>query len=247
MKIAHISDIHAAEAHFLPDLAEKVIAKLNELEPDILVVSGDLTDAGYPHEFEHARRFIEQIECDLSVVVPGNHDVRNVGDIGFEEYFGSRSKVERHRGVTIVGIDSAQPDIDDGHVGREKYAWFEQCLQTDDFKLVALHHHVIPVPKTGREKSILTDAGDVLELLTRCRVDLVLCGHKHVPWVWNLNGMVIANAGTATTDRVKWQIPQSFNLIALDDRERGTFEIFRIAATGEQELVFSKGYKETPL
>jgi len=246
MKIAHISDIHAAEAHFLPELAENVIAKLNALAPEILVVTGDLTDAGYPHEFERARRFIERIACDISLVIPGNHDVRNVGYLGFEASFGPRSKLERHRGVTLVGLDSTQPDLDEGHVGGDKYEWLEQCLtqHPDDLKVVALHHHVLPVPKTGRERNILTDAGDLLEILMRSHVDLVLCGHRHVPWVWNLNGMVIANAGTACSNRVKWQIPQSFNLIELDDRKKGVVEIFRISARGEQELVFSTRHKE---
>ncbi|MBN1454662.1 MAG: metallophosphoesterase [Methanomicrobia archaeon] len=246
MKIAHISDIHAAEAYFLPELAENVIAKLNELEPEILVVTGDLTIGGYPHEFERARRFIDRIACEVSLVIPGNHDVRNLGYLGFETIFGPRSKVERYREVTLVGIDSAQPDLDEGHVGREKYEWLERCLthHPDDLNVVALHHHVIPVPKTGRELNILTDAGDLLELLMRCHVDLVLCGHKHVPWVWNLDGMVIVNAGTVCSNRVKWQIPQSFNLIELDDRKRGAIDIFRISARGEQELVFSRGHEE---
>jgi len=240
MKIAHISDIHAAEAHLLPDLAENVIKRINELRPEILVVTGDLTDSGYPIEYERAKHYIDRIACMTKVVVPGNHDVRNVGDLGFEALFGPRSSMRGYNGVTIVGIDSTQPDIDDGHIGREKYKWIEQCLDTNDFKIVAFHHHLIPVPKTGRESSILTDAGDVLELLVRCNVDLVLCGHKHVPWVWNVNGMIIANAGTACADRVKWNIPQSFNLIEVDESEKRTIKIHRMYSSGGEELVFEK-------
>lgn len=240
MKIAHISDIHATEAHLLPDLAENVIKRLNELAPDILVVTGDLTDNGYPIEYERAKRYIDRIAGARRVVVPGNHDVRNVGDLGFEEFFGPRSRKECSNGVTILGIDSTQPDIDDGHVGRDKYKWIEQSLDTTDFKIVAMHHHLIPVPKTGRESSILRDAGDVLELLVRCEVDLVLCGHKHVPWVWDLNGMIIVNAGTACTNRVKWNIPQSFNLIEVDESAKGAIKIHRMYSGGGEELVFEK-------
>jgi Icc protein len=239
MRIAHVSDIHNAEAHFLPALAENVAEALSELEPEILVVTGDLTDNGYPYEFERAKRYIDRIPCERRLIVPGNHDVKNLGYLGFEEFFGPRSWVERYEGLTIVGLDSTQPDVDDGHVGREKYEWIEACLETDDVKIVALHHHVLPVPKTGRERNILTDAGDVLELLVRCRVDLVLCGHKHVPWVWQLNETIVANAGTACSNRVKWRIPHSFNLIELDD-VKGTIRIYRIYSGGGQELIVEK-------
>jgi hypothetical protein len=47
----------------------------------------------------------------------------------------------------------------------------------------------------------------------------------------------------AHISRVKWQIPQSFNLIELDDRKRGVVDIFRSSARGEQELVFSTGHE----
>ena len=240
MKIAHISDIHVAEQHFLPDMLARVIREINKIEPEIVVVTGDLTENGYQSEFKRARNYIEEIECKVKVVIPGNHDARNVGYLGFEEIFGHRSIIEKYGGVTIAGIDSSQPDLNDGHVGREKYGWIEKCLDTDGFKVVALHHHLISVPKTGREGNILIDAGDVLELLTRCGTDLVLCGHKHVPWVWNLNGMIITNAGTACTNRVKWNIPQSFNVIEIDEEEKGTIKIFRKYSRGGQELVLEK-------
>jgi len=240
MKIAHISDIHTAEPQFLPNLLERVIKEINKIEPEIVVITGDLTENGYPFEFKRAESYIEKIECDKKVVIPGNHDARNVGYLGFEEIFGHRSTIEKYEGITIVGVDSTQPDLDDGHVGREKYGWIEHCLDTDEFKVVALHHHLISVPKTGRERNILIDAGDVLELLIRCGTDLVLCGHKHVPWIWNLNGMIITNAGTACTNRVKWDIPQSFNLIEIDEEERGTIRIYRMYSRGGQELVLEK-------
>jgi len=239
MKLVHISDIHTAEPHFVPELMERVIEAIDEIEPDIVIVTGDLTEDGYHFEFERAKGYIDRIDCERKIVLPGNHDARNVGYLCFEEMFGPRSTVERCCGVTIVGVDSTQPDLDDGHVGREKYEWMERCLNTDDFKVVALHHHLIPIPKTGRERSIPTDAGDILELLTRNGVDLVLCGHKHVPWVWDLNGMIITNAGTACTNRVKCRIPQSFNLIELDEGER-RIKIYRMYSKGGHELVLDR-------
>jgi len=253
MKIVHISDIHTVGPHFLPDMMEDVIEKINYIRPEIVVVTGDLTENGYSFEFELAESYISRIECERMVVVPGNHDVRNVGDRCFEEFFGARSKVERYEEATIVGIDSTQPDIDDGHVGREKYGWIAESFETNSLKVAALHHHLIPIPRTGRERNIPVDAGDVLELLLGSDADLVLSGHRHVPWIWDLNGMIISNAGTACTNRVKWNIEQSFNLIEIDEydgeereEEGGLIKIYRIASgrkekeVEKQELVLKK-------
>jgi hypothetical protein len=52
--------------------------------------------------------------------------------------------------------------------------------------------------------------------------------------------MIIANAGTACTNRVKWNIPQSFNLIEIDEEEKGTIKIYRMYSKGGQELVLEK-------
>jgi len=78
------------------------------------------------------------------------------------------------------------------------------------------------------------DSGDVLELLDRCGVNLVLCGHRHVPWVWRLNDMFVVNAGTACSNKIKARTTQCYNLIEIDD---GALRIYRVLPDGEQELV----------
>ena len=127
------------------------------------------------------------IECRNKVVVPGNHDSGNVGYLLFEDLFKTWSPCCSLDGVTVVGVDSSQPDIGDGHIGREIYGWIADNFdfKGTDLRVFALHHHLIPVPMTGREEEIPVDSGDLLELLDRCGVDLVLCGHRHVPWVGN--------------------------------------------------------------
>ncbi len=241
MRIVHISDIHVAERHFIRELMERVIERVNSLKPEILVLTGDLTDSGYLYEFEDAKAFIERFECERRVVVPGNHDARNVGYLYFEDIFGARSSVLNHKGVTVVAVDSTQPDLDEGHIGRDKYDWIRKSLQNagDDLKIFALHHHLLPVPYTGRERNILTDAGDVLKLLNDCNVNLVLCGHKHVSWVWVLNNMIVLNAGTACTNRLKYRILPSFNLIEVkdtDDPNKKRIQVRRIYSKDGSEI-----------
>jgi predicted phosphodiesterase len=59
------------------------------------------------------------------------------------------------------------------------------------------------------------DSGEVLLKLFDCGIPLVLTGHKHTPWVWNLNGLVVSTAGTVSCERTA--IPNSFNIIEVDD------------------------------
>ena len=59
-------------------------------------------------------------------MIPGNHDSRNVGYVHFEELFGERNSVLRKDGVTVVAVDSTEPDLDHGQIGRGRYRWIEE-------------------------------------------------------------------------------------------------------------------------
>lgn len=216
IKIAHISDFHIGSIQFSPDLMERMIDELNSMELDAVVVTGDLTNEGYREEYEQASMYLMSLKCRDVIVVPGNHDSRNVGYVHFGDLFGPRFTSRRIAGVTIVGVDSSQPDLDNGKIGRERYKWIvENFSNDDDFKILALHHHLISVPGTGRERNVVFDAGDLLELLVHCGVDLVLSGHKHVPHVWRLEGMYIINAGTAASLRLRGHSKPCYNLIEI--------------------------------
>ena len=76
---------------------ERAIADINALGPDIVVCSGDLTTFGFKEEYVQAKRYLDRLDCESLVVIPGNHDSRNVGYIHFEELFGERNSVLRQR------------------------------------------------------------------------------------------------------------------------------------------------------
>jgi Icc protein len=217
--IAQISDLHCGSQYHIPSLANRVIDELNELDPDVVIVTGDLTDMGFRAEFKQAHRLLQRIECARQVVLIGNHDARNVGDVHFEELFGARRRELELPGMRVVGLDSSEPDLDSGRIGRNLYLWLEErfALDTAEFKIVSMHHHLVPVPGTGRERNIVHDAGDLLRVLADNGVDLVLCGHKHVPNVWRLEDMLIINAGTCCTHRLRGKIRPSYNIIEIRD------------------------------
>lgn len=87
------------------------------------------------------------------------------------------------------------------------------------WRIMALHHHLIPIPGTGRERNIPVDAGDVLELVAELGVDMVISGHKHLPWVWRLNDTHLITAGTACSRRLKGRSYPSFNLFEISDKK----------------------------
>src|SRR3954464_13631626 len=125
-RIAHISDIHCGGAHFVPSLMDRAIAEINEMQPDLVVCSGDLTTFGFKQEYHEAKAYLDKIECEAFVVIPGNHDTRDVGYVHFEELFGERSSVLRVGGITVVAVDSTQPDLDEGQIGRGREGWIEE-------------------------------------------------------------------------------------------------------------------------
>jgi putative phosphoesterase len=220
IRIAHISDMHCGSRYHIPSLAKRVVDELNELRPDMVVVTGDLTDMGFRQEFKQAQRMIEALACEHVMVLLGNHDARNVGDEHFAELFGTRSKQLSAHGIHVLGLDSSEPDLDSGRIGRERYRWVEDMFAEtpEEFKVVGMHHHLVPVPGTGRERNIVHDAGDLLQVLASNGVDLVLCGHKHVPNVWRLEDMLIVNAGTCCTHRLRGKVRPCYNILEVRER-----------------------------
>jgi 3',5'-cyclic AMP phosphodiesterase CpdA len=252
LRIAHISDLHVGGPLSLSeDELAAVFERIRATEPDIVVVAGDLTTAGYEWEYEEAARWIEQLDFP-KIVVPGNHDARNVGYIHFQRLFGepySRYRQEfeperasrlRASGFTVIGLDSSEPDVNEGRIGRDRYPWIrEQFADPDDIKITVIHHHIVPIPGTGRERNIVLDAGDLLRALTELDLDVVLSGHKHVPYFWGLNGILICNSGTVGTRRVRGSSPPSWNELHVD---ASTVKGFVHYPDGRRELamIFSR-------
>jgi Icc protein len=225
MRIVQMSDLHVGEGLFRPDLLRAAIGETNELAPDLVVVAGDLTMEGYRGEFERCREFLDELACPNVVVTMGNHDARNVGYRHFEDFFGARDSITTvpfaEGRARVVAIDSTKPDVDEGEVGREHYGWLDGALRgwTDGPRIVVIHHHILAVPGTGRDVNNLRDAGDVMAILRELEVDLVLSGHRHVPYVWSISGVRVVHSGTVSTLRVRGTMPPSYNVIEIDADE----------------------------
>ena len=211
------------------ELLDHAIAEIADLDPDLVAVAGDLTSEGYAPQFRQAKRYLERLDELEMLVIPGNHDLMNVGFLHFRDNFGPSDRVMRipfaapegeepEHYATVVAVNSSKPDLAEGEIGHSKYDWIRASFEwPDDYRVFVLHHHLVSVPGTGRERNIVWDAGDVLALLTELDVDLVLAGHKHVPNVWQFGEMLLINSGTASSYRVRGYTRPSYNVIEVDD------------------------------
>jgi 3',5'-cyclic-AMP phosphodiesterase len=220
--IAQLSDVHVGGARYREELLRTAIEEINVAEPDFVVIAGDLTDDGYPDQYPLAEQELAAIAAPQVVRVPGNHDARNVGYLLYEDTFGPRDSQQRFESagldVALVGVDSSKPDIDEGEIGREHYGWIEEGFAPEaDLRVFVCHHHLMPVPGTGRERNQVLDAGDVLALLRRSSVDLVLSGHRHVPYVWPLAGILIVHSGTVSTLRTRGFPHPAYNFLRIEE------------------------------
>ncbi|MCA1841948.1 MAG: metallophosphoesterase [Actinobacteria bacterium] len=251
--IAQLSDIHCGSPFFDPQLLHHAVEEVRALAPDLVLIGGDLTTDGYAHEFRQAQNLLAPLlDAELTtVVIPGNHDAKNVGYLHFTDSFGPGDvpgKGDRvlhltvrlgggpddaPESVTLVAMDSTKPDLAEGEIGRERYSWIRQQFAAPaGLRIFALHHHLVPVPGTGRERNTVWDSGDVLALLGEMGVDLILSGHKHVPFVWLLNDLLVVNSGTVSSHRLRGYVRPSYNLLEVT-RERIAVTM-RYPGTGER-------------
>lgn len=237
--IAHLSDMHIGAINFKEELLLRAINKVNDLNPNLVIVTGDITNNGYYAEFERAAEYMELFESPL-LVVPGNHDARHIGNECFEELIKKQCGTLNVKTpeISAIGLDSSEPDIDYGKIGRAQQASMEAELKSAGennlYKIIALHHHIIPVPKTGRERNVLTDAGDILKSIIDGGADIVLSGHKHVPYVWFVGNTTFVTAGTVSSLKLRGKDVCSFNTI---DIKPDTVEVVLNQADGKSKCL----------
>jgi 3',5'-cyclic-AMP phosphodiesterase len=247
MRFVQISDLHIGGL-FKQDAFDIMVNEINDdLKPDVIIISGDLTDDGLIFQFEQARNEIKKLKCNNLIIFPGNHDYRHTGYLLFKKFFpiaGSdgpkvyeyKNEGNNYQTVVLTTIGTAIPDRDEREVGHRQNLLLNNILKKYDnnyqhnndnrqiYKIVAMHHHLIAIPDTGYTNVVgISDAGDVLRTCLKNNVDLVICGHKHRPWLWNLGTMKIAYAGTACSWRYRGVFEDTYNII--DIREDNKIDI----------------------
>ena len=219
--ILHISDVHFGPPH-RDGLSQAVLRMVEERQPSLVVVSGDLTQRAKPEQFRAAREFVDAVEkLAPALVVPGNHDVpmyrvweRVFSPFGaYRRHFAQELEpVFRDESLLVVGINTAfNWTIKDGRITLRRLTEVARLFdETPESvcKVVVAHHHLIPPPNFGTQ-SVLRNAFEAIDLFSRAGVDLVLSGHLHQAYIGNSEEfypkgrppVVILHSGTTTSSR----------------------------------------------
>jgi len=220
MIIVQLSDLHVG-SQFLPEVFEMVVKEVNEINPDVIVITGDLTNEGLMKEYEKCKSLLTQFNTKKIISISGNHDYRNTGYLLFKKFFPFQAVNELDDDVVLVTVGTARPDRNEGEVGYRQNLWLERTIKKykDKVKIVAMHHHLIPIPDTGSDQLTVVDAGDILRTILDTKVDVVLCGHKHRPWAWNFGKLTVVNAGAATSERVRGLFENTYNILTISNKK----------------------------
>jgi 3',5'-cyclic AMP phosphodiesterase CpdA len=229
--LIHLSDLHFDRVDY--SLVEPLIQTISELAPDVVVVSGDLTQRARSAQFKEAREFLDALPSP-QIIVPGNHDVPlyNV----FKRFFQPLDKYKRFitddlepfhadEEIAVLGINTARSlTIKDGRVNEEQIAMIRArlCVLDDGVTKILVTHHPFDLPEGHDEDDLVNRAELAMDALVKCGADVLLAGHLHVGHTGHSStrykiaghNALIISAGTATSTRARGET-NSFNVLRI--------------------------------
>jgi 3',5'-cyclic AMP phosphodiesterase CpdA len=233
-RIAHLSDLHFG-AHD-ERLVAAVERRIDELDPDLVVISGDFTQRARTDEFKEASRFLDRLKGMGHEVlgVPGNHDVplydvlrRFLSPLTRYRRFIDESLCPFHElsGVAVLGINTARSlTFKDGRINERQLGFIRDSFartRPDTARVLVTHHPLFALP-VGDGPALGEAVGRqemALDAIAAAGVDLLLAGHHHRASTHHAHELVtgagpalVIQAGTATSTRLREEEP-SFNLI----------------------------------
>jgi 3',5'-cyclic AMP phosphodiesterase CpdA len=242
LTLLHMSDLHFGP-HYVQRAGEALVRMAHDLEPDIIVNSGDFTQRATREQFEDAWRFMARLPDVPTAVVPGNHDVPLYRI--FERLFTPHAlyrefispdldAVLRAEKLVLVALNSTSPLLKITN-GRLRRSQLDLCARAfadapaDAVRAVVTHHHLAPAPDYEGSQT-MPHARAILERLQGLGVEMIMGGHLHRAYVGNSldvhpggqrdRGIIIVQSGTSASRRGRAR-----------EREKNTFNLVRISET----------------
>jgi 3',5'-cyclic AMP phosphodiesterase CpdA len=231
-RIVHLSDLHFG-AHD-QRLVEAVEREVDQLKPDLVVISGDFTQRARTEQFREACKFLEALRDGGHEVlgVPGNHDVP-LYDV-LRRFLSPLARYRRFidetlcpfielPGVAVLGINTARSlTFKDGRINKDQVAFIRETFSrtpSEAMRILVTHHPLFALEIGGEIERAIGRQELALDAVEESGVDMVLAGHNHhassqdaSDLVTRAGGVLVVQAGTATSTRVREQ-EQSFNTI----------------------------------
>jgi 3',5'-cyclic AMP phosphodiesterase CpdA len=231
-RLVHLSDLHFG-AHDA-ELVETVDWQMDQLKPDLVVISGDFTQRARTEQFRQACEFLEGLrERGHEVLgVPGNHDVPL-----YDVLRRFMSPLARYRrfideslcpfielpGVAVLGINTARSlTFKDGRINKDQVEFIRETFArtpSEAVRILVTHHPLLALRVGGQVERAVGRQELALDVIEESGVDMLLAGHIHhassqdaSELVTRAGGVLVVQAGTATSTRVREQ-EQSFNVI----------------------------------
>jgi len=128
MIIVQLSDLHIG-SQFLQEKFDTLVDEINELNPDVIVITGDLTNEGLMKEYEKCKSLLTKFNTKKIIAISGNHDYRNTGYLLFKKFFPFEAVNELSNDVVLVTVGTARPDRNNGEVGYRQNLWLERTMK----------------------------------------------------------------------------------------------------------------------